>query len=194
MFKRLKEKRAKAKAQREQEKREALALVAQKKADIKVCMKETEKSCRAGSVDFGLELSVPLKKNEELIVALRPVKRMEVVGEVLAGKRVSVIDEGEFILTNRRVIFSGENRKYSTKLSNITRVRPYNTEEDVGACIKRRDIYKISCFVIPSGLVSTNVAVEDRTYEVPFSGEQMVWLIKGAIKRNKISRSGETSG
>jgi len=170
----IKEKSAKAKAQREQI-----------EADRKVCMKEIEKSCRAGSVNFGLKPSMLLKKDEELIFALRPGKLLEVKGEVREGSTVSIIDEGEFILTNKRLIFSGEIRTLSIALGKIRKVRSYDTKTDVGVCIKRKEIYKISCFAIPSDLISTTIPVDDRTYEVPFTGEQMVWLIKGAIGRSQ---------
>jgi len=207
MFKKLKAQRAEAKAQREQEKRDAEALRLLRLADEAVYMTDMEESFRAGSLTMG-EPSIILKKNETGILDLpattlwegRAVRTGGYAGtRVRVAKGVSVniggfqaeshqelreIDDGIFTLTDQRIVFSGSKRTLSIKLNKIITVDSYPDNTRVVA-ISREGRQKTQYFCMPEGEVPAEV--EGRTYLEPISGQMVVWAIEGAIERMNAS-------
>ena len=181
MFKRLREKLAKAKAQREQEAREALAIKAVEEADKLVYMTEIERRFRAGEVDFGLDSHLLLEvyglKNERVIIGgLQYIQLLE---------RRKKIDEGSLTLTNERLLFSpyyGTKGSQEIMLNEIVSVQPHDSYDRNGIAI-RREGKKQTQYLVNIIRFDMDVEVFWHKYKVPFTGEQMVWLIEGAIGR-----------
>lgn len=203
MFKRLKEKRDVAKAQREEEKREAEALRLLALADRAVYMTEIEESFRGGSIAMG-EPSIILKKGEigimDLPASLWEGRAVRTGG--YAGTRVRVakglsfnvggfeaeshqelreIDSGVLTITNQRFVFSGSKRTLSIKLNKIITVAPYSDDESFPAIsLSREGKQKTQYFFTSKALIP--MSVDGREYEEPLNGQMIAWAIEGAIR------------
>ncbi|HEC91449.1 MAG TPA: zinc-ribbon domain-containing protein [Candidatus Atribacteria bacterium] len=172
----------------------------QKEADIVVWMEKL----REGEVPFhfGGKSPIILKKNERLQMALPNVSLIEPRavrtggyggGSFRVTKGVSLrtgrfqmeshdelktIDQGTFVLTDERVVFSGTKRTVNIDLKKILSIEPYSN----GIGLRRTGKSRTEYF---TGVEQHNVSfsIDGRHYKEPLSGSILMCLIEGLMKK-----------
>lgn len=91
---------------------------------------------------------------------------------------IKVIDEGTFVVTNKRLIFVGKKRTYSVNLRKIISVEPF--EDAVG--ISREGRQKVQYF---TGLdrAKLTITIDGRKHVEKLSGLIIMYLIEGLVKQ-----------
>jgi len=172
----------------------------QKEADTVVWMEKL----REGEVPFhfGGKSPIILKKNERLQMALPNVSLIEPRavrtggyggGSFRVAKGVSLrtgrfqmeshdelktIDQGTFVLTDERVVFSGTKRTVNIDLKKILSIEPYSN----GIGLRRTGKSRTEYF---TGVEQHNVSfsIDGRHYKEPLSGSILMCLIEGLMKK-----------
>jgi transcription elongation factor Elf1 len=146
---------------------------------------------------------VMLQKGEKLIMALPSVKLLEpraVSQGYYGGPSVRVskgfylrggvtrsesheelrhLDEGTFVLTNKRLIFSGRNKTIEILFNKIVSIIPYTDGISISRSGKERREYFVG-----SNAYEISFTVEKREYKLPMSGEVLMNIIEGLTKIN----------
>jgi len=149
------------------------------------------------------ESPVILKKSEELILSLPEVSLLEARAVITGRSRGSSIriakglsfrlgafkaqshdelkniDQGDFTLTNKRVVFSGSKRTLNIPLNKIISAEPYSD----AIALRREDKEKTQYFTGIDRHIIT-ISLSGRTYKEPFSGQVIQCLMEGLTQQN----------
>lgn len=93
-------------------------------------------------------------------------------------EEIRVIDQGNLLLTNKRLIFSGGKRSTNIQISKILSIDPF----DDGIAVRREKKQKTEYFV---GLTDGNFIVKDTgglVYRYPVYGQDLMNIILGIVK------------
>ena len=171
----------------------------QKETDMELLMEELKE----GKIPLKIEgeASIILKKNEDIQLVLPNISLLEpravrtgfYQGPSVRlargvyyrfGKSISeshdelrTIDQGTFILTNKRLVFSGSKNTVNIELKKIVSIEPYRD----GIALNREGKQKTQYFVGIDQAVLT-LTIDDRQYTEPLSGLILMYLIEGLTK------------
>lgn len=179
----------------------------QKEADMEIWLRELKEGNIPISLE-GSQAPIILKKGEALKVSLpnivlwepRAVRRTKGgyggpsirvakglyfrVGQFSATgeshDEMRSIDQGNFSLTNKRIIFSGSKRAIEVPLKKIISMEPFSD----GIAIRRSNKAKTETF---AGInqAKLTILVDERSYEETLSGLILMYLIEGLIKKEE---------
>lgn len=94
-------------------------------------------------------------------------------------EELKTIDQGTFALTNKRIVFLGSKRTININLNKIISMNPYKDGFSVSQEGKKKTQYFIG---IPEAEMT--FTINKRTYQEPFSGLILIYLIEGLAKQN----------
>ncbi len=176
----------------------------QKQKDMEYWMSELKK----GNISFHIpgEVDIILKRGEHVIFSLpdiqlweeRAVRRtkgyyggpsLKVAkglyfrlggfnAESEAHEKLTDIDRGELILTNKRLVFSGSMESLDIGLKKILQVKPYSDAFAISRESRKRVLY----FVGINDAMLT-LSISGRTYKEPMSGLIVMYMIEGLVSK-----------
>ncbi|MGD0355202.1 MAG: hypothetical protein ABSB31_07160 [Dehalococcoidia bacterium] len=94
------------------------------------------------------------------------------------------LDRGTITLTNRRLVFSGQIRNSEINLIKIISIEPYSDGIAVRTSGKSKPQYFVG---LDLKRISTIVTYNGRSYQEPFTGLMMKYIIEGIIKRPNVA-------
>lgn len=179
----------------------------QKEVDMEYWMTQLKE----GNIHLHIEDSeapIILKKNEELIFSIPNISLWEprsirktsggyggpsfrvtkgvyfrVGGFKAQGEsheELRTIDQGALTLTNKRLVFSGSKRSVNIDIRKILSVEPYSD----GIAL-RRDGYQKTQYFTNIDQINLTINMDNRTYNVPFSGLILMYVIEGIAKNGE---------
>lgn len=116
-------------------------------------------------------------------VSLRVAKGVSVHVGGIKGKSESheelrVIDSGNIVVTNKRIVFIGAKRTTNINMNKVISIDPFID----GIGVSRQGKQKREYFLIDQNLFDMQIAVDGRFHKVPFSGHILMALITGASR------------
>jgi hypothetical protein len=184
--------KAEEKARLAKEKARAEAEARQRKEDIETALRQL-----AELGQTGIQSSIILKKDENLIFRFPNIRLLEPRsvrrggysgGSVRIAKGVSIrlggwggesheelrtIDSGSLTITDKRLVFAGGKRTTNIKLDKIIQIEPYSD----GIAV-RRERKKRTEYFVGIDAATMQISVEDRSFEEPFNGAHLAFLIE----------------
>ena len=161
---------------------------------------------RSGNTIFNQNSNILLKKGEKVVfqsannIVLKEPKSIRVTNSVRTGTShrhgkntfgygasrsvgeskdiIKDIDVGQIIITNKRFIFSGNNRTIDVNISQITGITPYNNAFK----LQRKSKQKPEYFINIDGF-SFNYDFRGETYYVVMNGHIIKSLIEGGLNK-----------
>jgi hypothetical protein len=100
--------------------------------------------------------------------------------ESQSREELKELDRGKLSFTNKRLIFAGTKRISEINLAKIISIEPYSD----GIAVRASGKSKIQYFVgINSKQISTTITINERSYQEPFTGLMLKYMIEGLIRR-----------